>query len=384
VISLLARKLDCSATYLTSGLPEDAIDELRTTLDYARIALENGEASVARDHYANAISFESLSAVPAMQSEALWGYARALEAAGSLHDAVVALKAIAEESSPDWDAQRFAEVQMGLCRCYQQLGDLKTSIEVGEDALRRIEATGRPWTDESVMLGVTLLAAHYRRDDLLYASHLARQLTERAEYLGSPRALMAVYWNSAWIAEALGDPRRALALSERAIALLGEADDPRNLARLRMACGHFLLKARPDRAGEARDLLVLGAKQAKEVSVSTVDVAWGMTYQAQAELVLGNPVAAAELAENAIKMLGEAGGLSAADTHVAAADAYEQLGRLDDAINELVTASAYLETTGASRAAAQTWSDIAFLLGRTEQIDAEVSALRQALDCLSL
>src|SRR5256885_4506108 len=47
VVRLLARKLGCSVSYLVSGIDEDAQQQMRTTLQYAEIALQNGEATEA-------------------------------------------------------------------------------------------------------------------------------------------------------------------------------------------------------------------------------------------------------------------------------------------------------------------------------------------------
>src|SRR5918992_2972416 len=55
VVELLARKLGCSATYLVSGVSEQTVNEIRTVLEYAKIAMENGEAGEARDRFADVI-----------------------------------------------------------------------------------------------------------------------------------------------------------------------------------------------------------------------------------------------------------------------------------------------------------------------------------------
>src|SRR2546423_15402341 len=56
VVRLLARKLGCSVSYLVSGIDEDAQQQMRTTLEYAEIALQNGEAGGARHRVAGPLA----------------------------------------------------------------------------------------------------------------------------------------------------------------------------------------------------------------------------------------------------------------------------------------------------------------------------------------
>src|ERR1044072_438089 len=64
VVRLLARKLGCSASYLSSGIDEDSQDRIWVTLEYAEIALQNGEAAEARDRLTELLADPDLPSLP--------------------------------------------------------------------------------------------------------------------------------------------------------------------------------------------------------------------------------------------------------------------------------------------------------------------------------
>jgi tetratricopeptide (TPR) repeat protein len=384
VVRLLARKLGCSASYLTSGVNDEIVDGLRTTVKYAQIALENGEAIEARARFADALAHPDLAVLPALEQEARWGHARALEATGQIDEAVVEMKRVALSIEPGAEQDRWANLHTALCRCYLEHGDVAESIRTGEEALSRLTSTGSRWTEEMVLLGVTVLGAYQERGDLAYADQLARKLMDRAESVGSPRAVMAALWNGAWVAESRGEAESALAMAERAIALLGEENDPRNLSRLRCAFGHFLLIAHPEEASRALKALRQAEGELAESSASSIDRGWCLVYQAQAQFILGESDSAAALAEQAIELLGDTAGLAKAEALTVLSEALVQLHRQDEAVDALIQAATLLEGMEASRPAGQVWYRLAELLGTAGESSRQTSALRQALVCMGL
>src|SRR3954452_12268682 len=66
MVALLARKLDCSASYLTTGVTEQAMTGLQETLRYANIALQNGAADEARIRFAEVLSHPALTELPTL------------------------------------------------------------------------------------------------------------------------------------------------------------------------------------------------------------------------------------------------------------------------------------------------------------------------------
>jgi len=384
MVALLARKLECSAAYLTTGVTEEAMTGLQETLRYAQIALQNGAADEARTCFAEVLAHPALTDLPALAHEARWGHALALEATGSLEEAIAELNRAAELTSPQADPDRWAELHTALSRCHRERGDLANGIMVGENALKRLAEAGGQWSDAMVMLGATILASHNDRGDLAYANQFAQTLIDRAEVIGSPRALMAAYWNAAFTAEARGEFKAALKLAERAIALLGEENDPRNLSRLRVACAIFLLAAHPERAERAEEVLLQAEREMEASSASTVDMAWCLTIQARAKLALGRPVDAAALARRATELLQNTAGIAIANAYTVLGEACARLGRREEAVIALSQAVDYLEKMEAHRPAARTWFDLAELLGAAGQSDGQKAAFQRALSCMDL
>jgi tetratricopeptide (TPR) repeat protein len=384
MVALIARKLECSAAYLTTGVTEEAMTGLQETLRYAHIALQNGAAAEARLCFAEVLSHPALADLPALAYEARWGHALALEATGALEEAISELEVAAEMISPQGEPERWAELHTSLSRCHRERGDLAASISSGEAALERLTETGGQWTDAMIMLGATILAAYDDRGDLAYANQFAEALIQRAEAIGSPKALMAAYWNAAWVAESRGDFGVALKLAERAIALLGEEDDPRNLCRLRTAYAHFLLTAHPEQAEQASELLLRSERELDASAASTVDMAWCITIQARVEITLGRPVEAAALGRRATDLLRGTAGLAIAEAYTVLGDACVRLDRREEAVAALSRAVDVLEKMQAHRPAARTWFDLAELFGAAGQADGQKDAFHRALSCMGL
>jgi tetratricopeptide (TPR) repeat protein len=384
MVVLLARKLDCSPAYLTTGVTEEAMTGLQETLRYAQIALENGATEEARTCFAEVLAHPALTDLPALAHEARWGHALALEATGDLDEAIVELKEAAGLTSPQADPDRWAELHIALSRCHRERGDFAIAIEVGEAALQTLTETTGQWSDSMVMLGATVLAAYIFRGDLAYANQFAQRIIDRAEAIGSPKALMAAYWNAGFVAESRGEYRNALKLAERAMALLGEEDDPRNLSRIRNAYAIFLLDAHPERAEEAMEVLLNAERALDASSASTIDLSLNLTVQARAELLLGRPVEAAALARRAVDLLESPGGITIANAYTVLGEAYERLGRREDAVMALSQAGEYLEKMEAHRPAARAWFDLAELLGAAGRPDGQKAAFQRALSCMNL
>jgi tetratricopeptide (TPR) repeat protein len=383
VIELLASKLQCSATYLVSGVSEDIVDELRVTLDYAEIALQNGAAVEARERFRDVLANSDVPALPELLNQARWGHALALEATGDLATALVQLRELSAEASIDVDRDHWARVHVALSRCLRERGDISESVRVAEDALRQLTAAGSESTGAAVHLAATLLAAFVGRGDLVRAHQLADQLVERAERIGSPRARIRAYWEAAYVAEMRGEYDDGVAWAERAL-VLGEQEDPRNLYWLRLAFASLLLRARPGEAEHARELLLRTRDEIVASAASEIDLAWCLTEMARAETALGRPAEAVELAGQAIEMLGDEPRRAVAWALTVQGEAYVRLGRHVEAAAALTGAVTHLEGLEPSREAAQAWFDLAELLGETGAEAPRLAAFRRALTCVGL
>jgi tetratricopeptide (TPR) repeat protein len=385
VIELLAGKLNCSATYLVSGVSEEVVDELRVTLDYAEIALQNGAADEARVRFEEVLHSEDAIALPELLHQARWGHALALEASGALECAIHEMGELIRESSAEADLEHWAKVHVALSRCLRERGDLSTSIEVAEEALRKLVASGAESTDAAVNLGATLLTAFIERGDLVRARQLADQLIERAEKIGSLKARMAAYWEAAYVAEVRGEYEEGMALAERALPLVGELDDPRNMSRLRMVYAGLLLRARPERAEQARELLLRTREEINSSSAGEIEVALCLIELARTETTLGRPANAVELANQALDLLGDVPRRAAAWALTVLGEAYVRMGRSAEAVEALTKAATHMEEMESSRDAAQAWFDLAELLGETGAAEkSRLDAYRRALACAGL
>ncbi|MFC0039204.1 helix-turn-helix domain-containing protein [Actinomadura rayongensis] len=380
VVDLLAGKLNCSATYLVSGVSEDVVDELRVTLDYAEIALRNGAPGEARARFADVLASSDAVALPDMLRQARWGHALALEAAGELDAAVEELRSLADELPVDGDLAQWSRLHVALSRCLRERGELGEGVRVAEDALRRLIAAGADSTDAAVRLGAALLAAFVERGDLVRAGQLADQLVERAERVGGPGARLAAYREAAHVAEIRGDYEAGVALAERALLSAGEEEDPRVVARVRITYASLLLRARPAEAAQARDLL---AKVRGEIGVGESGealVAACLTELARAETALGRPNEAVALAEEALDLLGDTPRRATAWALTVLGEACVRLGRRNRAVEVLTRAAEHLERLESSREAARTWFDLAELLAETGADDTpRLDAYRRAL-----
>lgn len=386
VIDLLARKLECSPTYLISGVSEDVADELRVTLEYAEIALQNGAAAEARARFADVLASDDAAALPDLMHQARWGYALALEAAGELEGAIAELRQLSAATSSEADRDHWARLHVALSRCLRERGDLSASVQAAEEALAKLAVVGGETTEAAVHLGATLLSAFIERGDLVRAYQLAGRLIERAEQIGSPKAKMAAYWEAAYVAEIRGEYDEGLTLAERALSLAGEESDPRNLSRLRLAYAGLLLWARPGEADRARDMLLQVRTQLSESSAGEIDIATYLTALARAEMTLGRLDEAVRLAEEAIDLLGDAPRRATAWALTVMGEAQLRQGRHDAAVTALTRAATNLEGMGSSRDAAQAWFDLAELLHEAAPADTErsLTAYRRALVCVGL
>jgi len=175
-----------------------------------------------------------------------------------------------------------------------------------------------------------------------------------------------------------GHQDHALRLAERALALLGEGSDVRNLARLRTQVGAMMLRVDPPNPAEAQQLLERAREEFAASSVGLVDRARCDVNLAMARLLQGDPGSAQQLAEAALTEVTDAAPLFAANAHIV-------LGRIhmasDDrpaAREQYQAAAAALTGIGSDRAVAQTWFELATLLEHVGDSDGSRDAYRNA------
>jgi tetratricopeptide (TPR) repeat protein len=363
----IAERLRIDVEYLRDGV--DA--SVRTR---ARLALGRAEKNLLDGHAENAYNeFTALIGDPGLNDEqsrrARLGQAQALERKGDLEGAIGLLGELADEARQSPEVQPWLDVALAMSRCYQSAGDLDMAIQIGEEAMRAAAEMGLEHTDEYVRLGCTVLSAYHGRGDIVRSRTLASELVRAADQMGAPHTRGAAYWNASVIAESRGDLAQALNLVDRALALFGEGDDRRNLARLRMAYAWLLLQGDEPRANEALDLLD-SVRDEITMHGGVDDMRHFDSTRADALLALGRLDEAHEAAKAALQDLGDQPRMESARARLVLARVLRAEGDVDQSAREGALAASMLEAMGASRRAAVAWRELGDLyrdLGRTDE-----------------
>ncbi|PVG80575.1 hypothetical protein DDE18_22500 [Nocardioides gansuensis] len=174
---------------------------------------------------------------------------------------------------------------------------------------------------------------------------------------------------------AIGD---AVLLAERALALLGEGRDARNLARLRTQLGTMQLRLDPPEVSEAERNLERAGEELAWSSASPVDVARNDLARARARLITGDLEGAAALSRQVQAAIGD-------QVPLVRGDALSLTGQVLMAQGDVPGASACFRQAvlamtgvGADRSAAQQWFELAELLDSVGLADAARDAYRNA------
>ncbi len=379
VLEGLARRLGCSAFYLQSGVTPEEVTEQKLRLQFGEIALANGAVEEARDRFSELASAGSAE----VRNSATWGLARAQEACGDLHAALNHLDALLQASrSGEPGAPGLLRLLMGRCRLYRDAGDFARSVAVGEEALREVRELGLEGSEEEIRLAATLVGSYWARGDLFSAQHLAAEVIERAERLGSRTAQGSAYWNACLIAEARGQLTLALELATKTLALISETSSPqgRGLAGMRVTYAWLLLRCDPPRLDEADALLARAHEVLAELSFGPT-LAKCETEMARSTLLRGDFAQAVRLAEQAAARCAGSDVAEREHARVLGGLATIMSGHLEEGLDIASQAASSLEQAGSRVEAAQAWRDVAEALIRCDEPAGAIAALRRSADC---
>lgn len=374
VLEEIAERLGTTPDQLLNGIETSAYEELKMGLDYAELALESGEAVEAETHARGALASARTSQLPELtcRGELLLG--RALEAQGRYPEAITCLEQSAEHS----DGLRRVEAGIALSRCLRDSGDLSLAIEVGERIEASIAGTPCAEMDEAVQLSVTVAAAYAERGDLARATRRCTEAISVAERLASPRARASAYWNASVVEATKGRTAAAAPLASRALALLSEGRDERNLARLRHQVGRLLLQADPPDVAEAIRQTSQARAAMEHTSASAVDLALCDVTLAQAHVLTGDAETAGVMAQRCLDQAPETAALTRVEATIVLGQVAAAHGDIDRARLRYQEAVHLLTTLGADRSAGQVWYELAELLEDVEEYDAARTAFRSA------
>ena len=376
VLEGLARRLGSSALYLESGVTPEELNQQRVRLQFAEIAMTNGSLKEAGDQFRDLMR----APIGEIRLGAIWGLARIEEAHGHLQDAIAhveALSAAARTGEPG--APGMLALCNARCRIYRKAGDFTRSIEVGEAALSEVRALGLEGTEDEIRLASTLAGSYQARGDLFSAQHLASQVIERAEKLGSRDAQGNAYWTAATVAVARGQFTLALELLATALGLLSDSAPARHLAAMRVTYASLLLRCDPPRLEEAEALLAQGHKVFTELAMPTY-LASAETELARCALLRGNLDHAIEVAARAIGRCAE-GAPELAQAQMVSGLASTFNGAAEDGIALMTSAAELMVAQGARLDAVRAWRELGDAFIQAARPEQAIDAFRRAAEC---
>lgn len=379
VLDAFATRLGVAVQELLDGPPVPNEQESRLAVDFVALALELGDAA---DALAQAERLLADADVPAGFAERL-GFlrGRALEALGRLDDAVYAYEDLLAKHPA---GELALSSGIALSRCHRELGDLGRAISVGESLLASVAERGLTGGDEAIQLTVTVAAAYHQRGDTSYAVRLCRRAIVAAEQSGSARSRAAAYWNASIMELESGALSGAVSLASRALVLLSEGTDGRNLARLRSELGIMQLQLDPPALHEAVANLTTAAEQMAFSSAGEIDVLRNDLALAEAALLAGEADRAGQLAAQVFEKAPSDALLFRADARTIQGQAAAATGDVASAADQFRQAVLLMTGVGADRSAGQRWMELGALLESVGEEAAARDAYRSAAASLGL
>ncbi|HET7430902.1 MAG TPA: helix-turn-helix transcriptional regulator [Nocardioides sp.] len=371
----LAARLAVPVEHLLRGVTAREYDEIKLTLDFAELSLESGQHLEAEARAREAVDRATVGSQDELAFRGHYLIARALEGQGNLDDAILELEPLV--SSRQGGLLR-VKCAIAMVRCLKVSGDLTRAIEVGERVMASLAGSHIDSCDEAVQLTVTVASAYFHRGDTGHAVRMCRKAIVKAEALDSPVARASAYWNASNFEAQRGSVANAVPLAERALALLAEGQDSRNLARLRTALGRMQLELDPPEVPDALRNLEQAAEELVWSSASTTDIAANNCQIARAHYLEGDLSAAEKMCAEIIASVKDDSPLLAAEAEALAGQVSAARGDADAAARAYRRAVFTLTSVGADKGAAQLWFELADLLEDVGEFQAARDAYRSA------
>jgi tetratricopeptide (TPR) repeat protein len=375
VLTDLCVRLGTPVEQLLMGVAPQELEQIKLTLDFAELSLESGQAQAAEAQAREALEQAEGASLKELVYRARFLVARALEAQGFVDDAIIALETML---SPRVGTVMHIKVGIALSRCYRESGDFSKAVEVGEMILEQLADTPLDSSDEAVQMAVTLAAAYFERGDTSQAVRVCRKAVTKAEKLESPTARASAYWNASMMEHAQGSVRDAIPLAERALQLLAEGQDVRNLARLRNQLGIMQLRMDPPQIDEAQEHLRQAALEFEWCSAGSVEIARNELAQAKAHFLKGEVETALVMSGHVHESVYAQSPMVAADAKALEGQTLAAQGLIEEAKIAYRAALMTLTGIGSDRGAAQLWFELAGLLEEVGDFDAARDAYKSA------
>lgn len=378
VVALLARKLDCSQSYLLYGVTTEQIHQ---RLSSAHAALARGDAAQARAGYVQLLSEQALVTMAALLPQAAEGLARCAYSTGELNEAIALLNQVRDRDLAQLSAEQELRLACVVSACHRRQGDITAAVRVAEEALQRAAQPG--WSEELVQLGAELVVGYTERGDLLWAGQFCAELVAAAESLGTPSALVSAHHAAAALAAETGRCAEALGHITRAVAVQPSTASPGQLPAGSGDYTQIMLLCSPEQAPALRQILIQQADLLTGAQVRLEMVRCAM-HLARVELVLDRPERAEDHLARILTRVHDLPQDIAVEAHLLSGQTMAELGRFDDAARELAEVIGWLRQVSASRWAAQMWLAAAQLLERAGEGVRSVEAYQQAMDCMAV
>ncbi len=299
----IARRLGVSADELLQadeGPRQDArlSDHARLDVNFARMSLANGSPAEAA-RIVSRLELDTLDNTTANDAASV--LAQSLEQTGDMAGAARVLRALVERNRHDQAWLALARAATNLTTMLLESGDFNAAVDFGRSCMTEIEKAGLAGSDEHLRLGAIYMFALFSRGDTLSATEVVESLIKVADRVGTARARGSVYWNAGIVAHRRGAVDEALRLTDRAVALLGEEEESRDLPRLRVNYAWLLLHQ--DSPDAIRAMVELDRAE-KAMRGSQLELGVIHTLRGRAYLCLGQHDDAAEHAATALQMLG--------------------------------------------------------------------------------
>ncbi|HEY3528190.1 MAG TPA: helix-turn-helix domain-containing protein [Nocardioides sp.] len=371
----LAARLGVPTEHLLRGVTAREYDEIKLTLDFAELSLESGQHLEAESQARQAVDRAAVASQEELVFRGKYIIARALEGQGSIDDAILQLEELVYSRKGGLVRIKSA---IAMVRCLKNSGDLTRAIEVGERVMASLEGSHIGSCDEAVQLTVTVAFAYFVRGDAGHAVRMCRKAIVKAEALDSPVARASAYWNASIFEAERGSVSNAVPLAERALALLAEGQDSRNLARLRTSLGRMQLELDPPDVTEAKRHLEKAAEELVWSSASTIEISGNRLAIARAHYLDGDLARADDICAEIISSVKDEAPILAADAESLAGQVAAARGDGEGAKRAYRRAVFLLTAVGADRDAAQLWFELADLLEDVGDLEAARDAYRSA------
>ncbi|GAB2732353.1 helix-turn-helix domain-containing protein [Nocardioides pakistanensis] len=353
VLRVIAERVGTTTHELLLGLTPRQWSARRAELDWAQLSLRTGDAAKALEQ--TTALLQELPDDSRLYRRALVIHAGALEATGDYEQAAARLEQLVDG---EMDGAPALEALTALSRVYRQAGELGRAIKVGDRAEQRIADLGLDGSPEAVKLTLTVAAAHCEGGDVGYAARLCQKALQNAEALQNPSERAGCYWNASIIESRRGNHTEAVALGQKALHVLDEADSTRNTARLRTQLGILHLRLDPPQVTEALGHLARAEQELLTSDASPADLASNRLAQAKARFLIGDLRAAQAEATECLESTANGAPLVAAEARVLLGQIAFQRGDNDGAQARYREAILLLSGIGADRSAAQLWFEL--------------------------